>query len=110
TVVVAQVAVAGAGPEIDPGADVGVAQEAVVDLVAGPLHDARLDLSPDPAFRAERRSRPDPGAVYLRSSAEDTRSFQAREGGHHHPRPDDHRTPCRVRHDVGVDARRWIDD
>ena len=59
-VVVAQVAVVRAGAEVDPFADVGVAEEAVVILVRVALHDARLDLAADRGSAGRARCRPAP--------------------------------------------------
>ena len=52
-VVGAQVADLRAGAEVDPLADVGVAQEAVVGLVGVAVQDAGLDLAADAAVRAD---------------------------------------------------------
>ena len=48
-VIVAQVAVGGDRPQVDPLADVGVAQESLVILVGVTVDDRRLDLAADPA-------------------------------------------------------------
>ena len=53
-----QVAVAGAGAEVDPASQVAVAQKAVVLLVGVGLDDRGFDLAADLGRVAERRRRP----------------------------------------------------
>ena len=64
-VIVAQVAVGGDRPQVDPLADVGVPEEALVVLVGEPLHDRGLDLAADPAIRSDRDGAADVGAEEL---------------------------------------------
>ena len=53
-VIVAQVAVGGDRPQVDPLADVGVTEEPLVILVGMTVHDRRLHLAADPAVGADR--------------------------------------------------------
>ena len=69
-VVVAQVAVGGDRPQVDPLADVGVAQEPLVVLVDVAVDDRRLDLAADPAARAQRAAAAQVGAEELRVAAD----------------------------------------
>src|SRR5205085_683713 len=81
-VIIAKVARLRAGGEVDPFADVAMAQEAVVILVGEALHDARLDFTADAAFRADRRPAADLGAEHLRAGTDVARPFQPAEGMH----------------------------
>src|SRR6185295_8279989 len=80
---VAQVAVLRSGPQIDPLADVTVAQKAVVILVAVAMNDARLDLTPDPAVGTERGAGTELGAEHVRLRPDITRALQPGEGPNH---------------------------
>ena len=53
---IAQVAVGGDGAEVDPRADVGVAQEPLVVLVGVAVHDAGFDLAADAAVGPDRHA------------------------------------------------------
>src|SRR5262245_22989566 len=50
SVIVAEVARLGSGPEIDPFAEIAVAEKAIVILVGVPLNDARFHFAADPAI------------------------------------------------------------
>src|SRR5260370_25464286 len=76
-VIVAEVAVVGAGPEVDPFTDIGVAQEPIVVLVAVTLHNAGLDLAAYPAVRSQRRAGPDFCSQHVGARANQTRSRNA---------------------------------
>ena len=69
-VVVPEVAVGGDRAQVDPLADVGVAEEPLVVLVRVAVDDARLDLATDPAVRADGGPPPDVGPEQLGFSAD----------------------------------------
>ncbi len=104
-VVVAEIAVVCARAQVDPFADVRMAQETVVAFVAVTVHDARLDLAADAALRAKRRARADLRAKHLRHRPDIARPFQPREGMDHRFIVDDHRAPRRIGHHHRLDAR-----
>ena len=79
-VVVLQIAVGGQGPQVDPLAQVGVAQEAVVVLVRVALEDRLLDLAADAADRADRVPLAALGPQEDRLPADVARAFDPREG------------------------------
>ena len=78
-VVVAQVAVRGDRPQVDPLADVGVAQEPLVILVRVAVNDRRLDLAADPAVRADRHPASEIGPEELGLTADRARPLDPRE-------------------------------
>src|SRR5205085_9837930 len=75
-IVVAQVAVAGAGAEVHPLPEVGVTKEPVVVLVRVPLKDTCLDLAADAAVRPEGCAATDFRAKDLRVRSDAARPFQ----------------------------------
>ena len=78
-IVVPEVAVGGDRPEVDPLADVGVAQETLVILIGEAVDDRRLDLAADPAIRADRHPAPDVGAEKLGVAADEARTLDPGE-------------------------------
>src|SRR6266516_2917359 len=76
---VLQVAVGRHRADVDPLAQVGVAQEAVVMLITVALHDARLDLATDPADWPDRRLGQDARAGYDRARTNRCRALDERE-------------------------------
>src|SRR5262249_6418556 len=108
-VVVAQVAVLRAGAEVDPLADVAVAEEAVVVLVDGPLQHAGLDLAADAAVRAEGGLRAHLGPQDVGVRADVAGAFQPAEGGDDRLVVDDHRAAPRVGHHHRIDVRRRVE-
>src|SRR5262249_43524132 len=107
-VIVAQVAVARAGAEVDPLADVAVSQKAVVILVAVALENAAFDLAADAARRPQRGAGTDLGPVHLRVRPDVARPFQAAEGVDHGLAIDHDRSPRRVGQRVRLDAGRRV--
>ena len=107
-VVGAQVADLRAGAEVDPFADVGVAEEAVVRLVGVAVQDAGLDLAADAALR------PDAAAAQFRThdvavGADVARPLQPAERLHHGVAVDQHRPFRGVEHHHRLDAGGRVD-
>src|SRR5438105_4665207 len=78
-VVMPQIAGLRSGPDIDPLAQVAMAQEALVILVREAMNDARFDLPANPAERADRRAAPHLRSQHLRARADVAGPFQPGE-------------------------------
>ena len=108
-VVVAQVAIGGDRAEVDPLADVGVAEEPVVVLVGGPVDDAGLDLAADAAAGPERHAAAGVGAEQLGVAADGAGALDAGERQHDDAGGDGDRPAGGIEDGVGVDPRRVVE-
>src|SRR5205823_3685876 len=106
-VVVAQIAGVTAGAEVDPLADVGMPQEALVRLVAVTVDDAALDLAADAAVRPETAAAHAPGQD-VREGPDVTGPFQPAEGLHDGAAVDQHLAVARVDDHLRLDLGRRI--
>src|SRR5262249_45901139 len=116
-VVVAQIADLSSGGEIDPFAEVGMPEKAVVILVAEALQDSLLDFAADPA------ARPEAGAADLAADnpalpTDQAGPLDARKGLHDGAAIEHDGTAARVDHDHRLDggavgeeqSLRWTND
>jgi hypothetical protein len=103
-----QVAISCHRPDVDPLAQVGVAQEAIVVLVAIALDDAGLDLAADPADRPDRRLGQDARPRDNRPRADRRRPLDKRERLDMR-RVDHHRPVACVQHQRAVEPGGRVD-
>ena len=108
-VIVAQVAVGGDRPEVDPLADVSVAEEAFVVLVGVAVDDGMLDLAADAAVGAEGDAPAQVGPEELGIAADVAGPFHAGERLDDDPGGDGDRAAGGVEDGVRVDPGRLVD-
>jgi hypothetical protein len=95
--------------DLDPGADVTVPEIPVVGFGNKTLHDGGLDLAPDEARRANRRSWSDACSVDDGSWADVTGAIESAEGAHLGATIDHDRASGGIGDDHRLDSGRRVD-